>query len=452
MSQRENFNEKARRLGLKVTNFTPATGIGKFDAHYDPTANLLTITLKIFYTFINLPGKTAWTGADQVDFKRKYKEVIEGTWSDCYTIASDKAEWRDLYARVAVKVEEVGSRGAAHYMIEASNYDRLDTARSGIKRLEWTGCFSKWDVYAEEKERRDKGALAFKMEQVRDKIAAAGADYIAFPANSSAMSGAQMMPLQSLATSTRSIISKEVAESEFAFWVYGKIGASENAIRNVTTGKNRAKAVAEQLRAKFPGAKVNIVESSTKEPWILPLVNKILQAHKFSQKDIQSRSFPGVIVLVKDPGLGMNLTTGMQRNYIVAVHETGHMFGLPDEYFGVNCMNMEKQIDLLSTVPEALRALTRLRKEGDRYEPGQAEGFAALLKNSNVPSPVFMNSTSPVTTSIMYAGSDVLPAHYLTFWEALLNVCWPHFNPAEWKIVPNKAGEGKHSNVEFFAR
>lgn len=453
MNQRANFDEKARRLGLKVTNFTPATGIGKFDAHYDPGACRLTITLKVFYIFTNLSGKTPWTGAEQLEFKRKYKEVVEGSWGDCYTIASDKMEWRDLYARVVVKVEEVGSRPAAHYAIEAKNFSQGETAGSGIFRAEFKGNFSRWDVYPEEKASRDKSALGFKMEQIRDKITSAGADYIAFPANTSTMTGAQMMPLQSLATSTRSIISKEVIDSEFAFWVYGKIGAAENAVRNVTTGKNRAKAVADGLRSKFPGVKVNIVDSSSKEPWIVPMVNKILQAHKFSQKDIQSRSFPGAMVLVKDPGMGGgNLTAGIQRNYIVAVHETGHMFGLPDEYFGVNCLNLEKQIDLLTYVPEAVRNMTRLRPEGERYEPGQAEGFAALLKGSNVPSPIFMNSKSTVTSSIMYAGSDVLPAHYLTFWEALLNVCWPHFSPAEWKIVPNKMGEGKHSNVEFFAK
>ncbi len=376
LSPRENFNEKARRLGLKVTNFTPCTGIGKFDAHYDPSQNQLTITLKVFYIFTNLSGKTPWTGAEQLDFKKRYKEVIEATWGDCYSIASDKAEWRDLYARIVVKVEEVTSRPAAHYAIEAKNFSQGETAGSGIFRAEWKGNFSKWDVYPEDKATRDKSALSFKMEQIRDKIASAGADYIAFPPNSSTMSGAQMMPLQSLATSTRAIINKEMADSEFALWVYGKIGSAENALRNATTGKNRVKAVADQLRSKLTGVKVNIVDSSSKEPWIIPMATKILRAHRFIEKDIQSRSFPGVMILVKDPGAaGANLTAGMQRNYVIAAHETGHMFGLPDEYFGVNCLNLEGQIDLLSCVPTAVRNLTRLRPDGDRYEPGQAQGF-----------------------------------------------------------------------------
>ena len=45
---------------------------------------------------------------------------------------------------------------------------------------------------------------------------------------------------------------------------------------------------------------------------------------------------------------------------------------------------------------------------------------------------------SVLTTSVIHAGPDVVPAHYVAFCEALLKACNPYFWPGEWKIA---AGE-----------
>ncbi|MFN8857859.1 MAG: hypothetical protein ACK50P_19975, partial [Planctomycetaceae bacterium] len=54
------------------------------------------------------------------------------------------------------------------------------------------------------------------------------------------------------------------------------------------------------------------------------------------------------------------------------------------------------------------------------------------------------NSASWVTESIMYAGSQVLPAHYAPLWEALLNCTWPHMLAGDWKIVPDAPNNSNH--------
>ena len=63
-----------------------------------------------------------------------------------------------------------------------------------------------------------------------------------------------------------------------------------------------------------------------------------------------------------------------------------------------------------------------------------ANGFAALLDKGNVTSPLFMDTKQYVTSSLMYAGTDLLPAHYLTIWEAMLNCTMPYLQPHEWQI------------------
>lgn len=455
LSARENLKALSNNKGgLFVNDFVPSTGIGKFDARYDVAANELHITLKVFYVFRNLGGRADWEIHDQVEYKRKLKDVIESTWSECYTIASDKSELRDMYARVYVHIEEVPTLGGAHYTLQISNFLRGETSGAGIARNEMTGMFGAFDIIPETKKNRDQGALAFKMQQVAEQLDTSGAAYLPFPANSSEISTDALLKLRNFGSQARRVITKEMAESEFAIYVYGKTGTADTAT-NLWTAKNRAKKVADILRGHLGFKKaVTVVSSAGKEPWISGAngpVSQIMSANGFSQQEITARSFPGAMLLMKDPGsIGQNLEVGLPRNYIVVAHEVGHMFGLPDEYFGVNCLALQEQVDLRTMVPAAVHNLTRL--QADPREPGQAEGFAALVKESNVPSPVFMSSRSLVTTSLMYAGSDVLPAHYLTFWEALLNCTFPYFLPSDWKIVPNKAGEGKKSNIAFFAQ
>lgn len=453
LSARENLLALSRKKGgLFVNNFIPSTGIGSFDARYEMESNTLHIYLKVFYLWRNLQGP--WSVGEQVEFKDQLRSVVENTWSECYTIASDKPEMRDIYASVKVHVQDVATEGAAHYKLSIGNFLAGETSGAMIGRPageKATGYFGRFDVQPEVKLKRDKGALNFKMQQAADMLTTSGAAYLPFPANSSKIPTDVSLKLHSFASKARRVITKEVAESEFAIYVYGKTGASDTAM-NLMTGKNRANNVAKLLRSHlgFDNA-VKVVSSASNENWILDSVGTIMRAQGFSAAEVTSRSFPGVMLLMKDPGQnGALLQTGIPRNYVIVAHEFGHMFGLPDEYFGVNCLGLEQQLDLRTVVPAAVRGLTRNRV--DPREPGQAEGFAALLKESNVPAPVFMNTMSNVTTSIMYAGSDVLPAHYLTFWEALLNCTFPYFLPSEWKIVPNAKGEGKKSNLNFFAQ
>jgi hypothetical protein len=451
--RKDAFLTRARSGQLEIKNFTPSTGIGKFDARYDPNAKELHIHLKVQFVWVALTkdGHSPWTAGEQTEYSNALRRIVEDTWSENYTLAADKDDWRDLYARLFVHVEPVTT--GAHYTIEVKKIHPGETSGSGIDRANWKGLFSNFDIFTEEKLSRDQGALVFKSKQIEEKLASSHASYIAFPENSSTIPPAGALALNSFCTAVQGLVSKELAESEFKIYVYGKIGSRENKVRNMATGKNRAKAVADMLRQRL-GFKdlVKVVDSFASESWMQADLDKILTANGVSRPDINSRSFQGVVVLVKDIDLTKLPARGINRNYCVVAHECGHMFGLPDEYFGVNCLGLQEQVDLRTVVPTIYANLAKLKTTPLASVVEQAEAFSAMLKLGNVPAPVFMDSKNVVTTSIMYAGSDVLPAHYLTFWEALLTICYPYFWPDEWKIVPNAAGQGKKSNIAWFAQ
>ena len=445
------FLERARAGALELKRWTPITGIGRFDARLDVSAHKLYITLKCFHTFVNAADQPPWTLKEQLEYKRAVKTVIESTWTECYSLAVDKDDWRDVYAGVDVKVMEVPNVGSSHYTIEG-NKVQPGSFQSGISRPNWTGRFTQYDIVPEDRAARDKGALIFKAKQVEDKLTSARAAFIPFDAGSSKLTTQAAVALNTLSTSLRTIFTKELSNSGYRIHCYGKTSRTEARLMNMTTGKNRAKAVADFLNQKLGFPVAAVVDSFDKDPWMRADLDKILSAANVSPAERTARNFQGCVLVTKDViAGGAGVPTGIARNYTVVAHEAGHMFGLPDEYTGVNCLGLQEQIDLRTIVPQSMQNMTRLRVTPNSDVAPQAEGFAALLKRGNVPSPIFMESKSILPTSIMYAGPEVLPAHYLTFWEAMLTICYPYIWPGELKIVPNAAGSGKKSNIEYFA-
>ncbi|MEQ1571895.1 MAG: hypothetical protein ABMA64_40080 [Myxococcota bacterium] len=85
----------------------------------------------------------------------------------------------------------------------------------------------------------------------------------------------------------------------------------------------------------------------------------------------------------------------------MASHEVGHMLGLNDEY---------GQAD----------------DEGHGMTPDQE----ALTRQSGAEQhPVGVDSTS-----VMANGKDVLPAHYVTLWEALGQMTSAYLAPKDWQL------------------
>jgi hypothetical protein len=107
------------------TNFLPSTGLGMFDAAYDPSASALNVTCKVKFDFRDgspsefpsaAPGDLAWTDALKTDWKSRYLSTVSSSWSGHHTFYCTKDWWEDLSAAVNVQFVEVenGEHFAVH--------------------------------------------------------------------------------------------------------------------------------------------------------------------------------------------------------------------------------------------------------------------------------------------------------------------------------------------------
>ncbi|MGH7500700.1 MAG: hypothetical protein ACREL7_02980 [Longimicrobiales bacterium] len=50
-----------------------------------------------------------------------------------------------------------------------------------------------------------------------------------------------------------------------------------------------------------------------------------------------------------------------------------------------------------------------------------------------------------MTDSIMYAGNRILPAHYVTLWQAIAKCTKPHLDFDDWDVVPDNPRNAIHT-------
>src|SRR6202008_2852489 len=107
--------------------------------------------------------------------------------------------------------------------------------------------------------------------------------------------------------------------------------------------------------------------------------------------------------------------------YSVLAHEFGHMLGNPDEYFEYGSDKVKdakaKQLEKTGNKEDIVRAkqIESMKSSGTESHINAQEPMAALAESSGQNIPEF----GPKTSSIMSAGADVLPVHYVTMWEVL---------------------------------
>jgi adenine-specific DNA methylase len=112
------------------------------------------------------------------------------------------------------------------------------------------------------------------------------------------------------------------------------------------------------------------------------------------------------------------------------------MLGNSDEYFEYGDVSIKDQYaqSLLKTKkPDNVARAKFLAKKGgistnDKLKTQQATFDLAEKAGTDLPE--FDSKSS----SIMSAGADVLPLHYLPIWEVLGKITAPTIKPEEWKI------------------
>ena len=217
--------------------------------------------------------------------------------------------------------------------------------------------------------------------------------------------------------------------------------------------KRRAKAVATYLKGKMPG--YNVTEE-THQTVAEEAVEAAKQKTKSKRADLKKEGQRELVIAKKMAALKSGAehrkveigvdekfaSTFVGDPYSVAVHEFGHMLGNPDEYFtyGPNTLDMRIQQLIKSNDPKKVNEAINLQEkdkvekvdkstDGDRADI-QAN-YAALVQSAGLEIPAF----GPQTSSLMSAGTDLLPRHYVALWEALARITDPTIKQSEWQIT-----------------
>ena len=442
-----------------VKNFQPKTGIGRFDATYGATQKKLVVTSKLHFQFLTMkeydrdtgvstwntrPDGPAWRHEEKQNYRDAFKTIVERSWSGQYKFVCRKPGWSDLEATVELQVIPDIQRGSSHYWIQVAKAPENEGFRAMVAHdPEWNGRFCNKDVEPEQAKRRDDAYGRFAMQWLNKAIIDTGCDFLPFTTGTKTLTPAALKSLGDFAVKASRYLTQDAVDAGLQVWVYAKTASKEGLV----TASGRSKVIADKLKALLSpyGSAIQTVSKYSAQPWIKkPLDENLNRRTTLTDADKSSRSFAGGMLFVKSfmdnsGAVQLDECPSIPRNYVVVAHEFGHVLGLPDEYFGVQCDRYKRAMAQRSdwTPP------TKLSTGTDRTV-AQQEGFAKLIERSNLSAPIMMG-TDTVNDSIMYAGNRILPAHYLTFWQALAKCTKPHLDFDDWAIAADNPRNAIHT-------
>lgn len=437
-----------------LLNNVPSTGMGKFDAHYVPDAGLLNIVVKINFDFTG-----AWQDADKKDFKKRFMEQAETGWSGKYQFQCTKPGQQHLVVTPMVSVQEVDKKGDSHYAVEiGAGEGRAMVGRQGSQPgTQFSGgFFYKNDVNsAPHKSQNIRCTIATHEATRMEAVLAGSPARTVFFEKGSATVGDSSGIEAALGQVLRDKLpgAPKVPFTATGFLSKGEAGGLFSKERHLD--KARASAVARVLKQKLPGYDVR--EFSGREITGEAVAaakqkkkSKRMETRKEGAADLARAKRSGKL---ESGGGNRKVELGIDKQwastfqgdaYSVAVHEFGHMLGNPDEYFSWGPKTLDSKIAQLleSGDPKKMSEgvnLDQKRKNGkvellsdsDKERADIQGQYAALVKSAGLEIPYFGSQNS----SLMSAGTDLLPRHYVAMWEALGRITDPDIKQSEWKIT-----------------
>jgi len=396
-AEEEQEKNRFRFRIFSVERFRPSAGYGVFDASYLPISSIMTVVSKMKFNFLearNTPdiftlatmlanGQDIsiffWSEAEKRQYKRDYVDRVARRWSFQHSFRSNKPCW-PFVAMPYITPRIVDNDSDAHYMVNAyrdSGRSNFSARNPGTAGWQGSGNVDYYDVQ-EDPDRQSRAVARSERERLERAISTASASPITFARGSSNPDVASMVRLKTLAELMKL---KNPSDPSIPVILHGYASKEGKIKSNARLAHKRAFAVAAILRAQ-----------GVPQPLVVTSHGGVGTPFDASNRKVElrpSRTFE---------------TTYSSNRFGPAEHEFGHAIGLPDEY---------------ANHP----AGTNL---GDKQQ-----AFIDLARRAGVSPP---DQWGDMTSSMMSAGIDVLPRHYLTIWEALGEMTSPHITRDQWDI------------------
>lgn len=459
MTKEEFINELTSDPGTRTRlHHRPSTGLGRFDAEYIPTNEQLIITVKTYFEFgdkVNKDfkeGAGGWTKEEKAGFIKKFKEQTESIWSEKFTLTCKKVGFEGLKATPIIKFLAVDDYDEAHFnhrvtknnsvmgtgigreqndeedpQLNIGNFklsdSRLGPQKSGICRK----------IAGHDKRRIHNLIEAYK---VGDNSTLRFSDNGSSTLDNDAQSRLTDFAKNLVATSRKGSVPIPII-------AVGVDNRRERTFNEGDQAQERATSVANflaPLLSQLPNNTPNPLQTEA-------FSNTKVDEAKAAYKGETNKYFKGI---KKDEYDKLEKLSNHRHAYIkideaftwqgdaysTLAHEFGHMLGNSDEYFeyGSTAIRDQTAKSLHDTgKPENVLRAGQILQAGTRpvktTEDTQQASFE-LAKKAGTDLPQFQSTNS----SIMSAGADVLPIHYLPLWEVLGKITTPTIKPEEWTI------------------
>jgi outer membrane protein OmpA-like peptidoglycan-associated protein len=399
-AEQERINAFRMRTDLQVLDNIPSPGTGKFDAHYYPLIGLMPVTVKIHFDFVQaddtpdlagLMGRVMsgqgvsqffWTDAEKTAFRDQFVARCSAKWSAKHVLRSTKPCWT-FFATPIVTPVPTDDQATAHYAITVhkSSGPGIDY-KSGLSRVQLTdptaqptGNLWQSDVQ-ESSDFRSGGVARDERLRLERELAAAAASPVPFGRDQDAVDSAAAGKLSTFAAAAnRANPSAPMIPIE----VTGFASAEGDPAHNQALSERRATNVAAVLRG-----------AGIRQP-----VHTTGRGATGAPNAAANRR--------AEVAVDQTFETSYNSNhYAVGEHEFGHMLGNLDEY------------------QNQTTGATGTRQTK----------YSALITSAGLQHPQWSDDSS----SIMSAGVDVLPRHYVSLWEALGRMTDPDITQAQWSF------------------
>lgn len=370
--------------GKRLHDFVPSSGIGKFDARFDPRPEIgvLHITVKLFFNF-----QGTWSQKERDEFRDGFIQKAEEAWSGKFTMRCTKPGWQGLVAKPQVHALSVDNIDNSHYDIKinkGSGQAKVGRQHFHDHTIRPDALFYQNDINAapqsktirqnmvEEEGRRiqnlitgnDYGEIGFKL--YRAKITDNKLNQFISALRSSRRPGSPPVPI------------------------------------NVTGFSNKREVGIYHLARRRAGNVAGALENVDR---IIPFEKVGTDKDRKAIIDVPYND-PDMIGEIAGKGWGHGPPPEKYRDqwpdYTASVHEFGHMLGNPDEYVGGATGDV-------ATIQE---------------------NYKLLVESAGLTAPVYGKRTS----SLMSAGTDLLIHHYTPLWDALVEITDGIIDRNQWKL------------------